>query len=124
MSGEGQLGARERACTRGRLAGSRLLRAVGTATSSGVQGTVGQCSQTLGMDWGGSARSQELDLVTLVRLFQLELFYDSRSAGNSFNSFCGCCTGISSGCCHSQIKVTGFLLPLGKVYNFPPKSTI
>ena len=37
MSGEGQLGVRDRGCTRGRWAWNGLPRAVGTALSAGVQ---------------------------------------------------------------------------------------
>ena len=77
VSGEGQLGVRDRVCTRGRWAWNGLPRAVGTAPSAGVQGASGQCSQTLGLNLGGAVWSQRLDSVNLVGAFQLRMFYDS-----------------------------------------------
>ena len=52
LSGEGQLGVRERGCTTGRWAWNGLHRAVGTALCAGVQGAFGQCAQTWGLDLG------------------------------------------------------------------------
>ena len=52
VSGEGQLGARDRVCTRGWWAWNGLPRAVGTAPRAGAQGAFGQRSQTLGLDSG------------------------------------------------------------------------
>jgi len=46
VSGEGQLGVRDRGCTTGRWAWNGLPRAVGTAPSAGVQAEFGQYSQT------------------------------------------------------------------------------
>jgi len=54
LSGEGQLGVRERGCTRGRWAWNGLPRAVGTAPSAGVQGWSGECSQPRGLNAGWS----------------------------------------------------------------------
>ena len=45
LSGEGQLGVRDRGCTRGRWAWNGLHRAVGTAPSAGVHGAFGHCPQ-------------------------------------------------------------------------------
>ena len=44
VSGEGQLGVRDRGCNRGRWAWNGLPRAVGTARSAGVQEAFGHCS--------------------------------------------------------------------------------
>jgi len=49
LSGEGQLGVRERGCTTGRWAWNGMHRAVGTALSAGVQGVSGRCSQAQGL---------------------------------------------------------------------------
>jgi len=54
LSGQGELGVRERVCTRGRCAWNSLLRAVGMAPNAGTQGAFGQHSQTLGLDFGRS----------------------------------------------------------------------
>ena len=54
LSGEGQLGVRERVCTRGWWAWNGLPMAVDTAPSAAVQGVFGHCSQTLGLDFGRS----------------------------------------------------------------------
>ena len=43
LSGEGQLGVRDKLCTRGWWAWNRQPRAVGTALSAGVQGAPGHC---------------------------------------------------------------------------------
>ena len=51
LSGEGQLGVRERGCTTGRWAWNGMHRAVGTAPSAGVQGVSGHCSQTQGLNF-------------------------------------------------------------------------
>ena len=51
MSGEGQLGVRDRGCTTGRWAWNRLPRAVGTALSVRVQGASEQCSQVKGLNF-------------------------------------------------------------------------
>lgn len=51
---EGQLGVKEKGCTRGWWAGNSLHRAVGTALSAGAQGVFGQSSQTLGLNIGWS----------------------------------------------------------------------
>ena len=45
LSGEGELGVRERGCTTGRWAWNGLPRAVGMALSARIQGTFGQSSQ-------------------------------------------------------------------------------
>ena len=50
LSGEGQLGARERGCTTGRWAWNGLHGAVGTALSAGVQGVFGYHSQSYGLN--------------------------------------------------------------------------
>ena len=52
VSGEGQLGVRERGCTRGQWAWNRLPRAVGTAPSARVQRALGYHSQTQGLNAG------------------------------------------------------------------------
>ena len=52
LSWEGQLGVRERGCTRGRWAWNGLHRAVGTAQNAGVQGVYGYHSQSLGLIFG------------------------------------------------------------------------
>jgi len=46
LSGEGQLGVRERGCTRGWWAWNGLPRAVGMAPSVRVHGAFGHCAQT------------------------------------------------------------------------------
>jgi len=76
VSGEGQLGVRDRGCTRGRWAWNGLPRAVGTAPSAGVQGESGQRSQTLGLIWGGAVWSQGLDSMLLVGPLQLGIICD------------------------------------------------
>ena len=54
LTGEGQLGVKERDCTTGQWAWNGLPRAVGTAPSAGVQGVFGQCSQIQALDFGSS----------------------------------------------------------------------
>jgi len=67
LTGEGQLGVKERDCTTGQWAWNGLPRAVGTAPSAGVQGVFGHCPQTLGL--GAAVWSQELDLIVLAGPF-------------------------------------------------------
>jgi len=66
LSGEGQLGVRERSCTTGRWAGNGLPRAVGTAPSAGVHGASGHCFQTLGLNFGDPVWSLDLDSMTCL----------------------------------------------------------
>jgi len=46
----------------------------------GVQGASGRCSLSYGLVLGSPARSRELDSMILMGPFQLEIFYDSKSA--------------------------------------------
>jgi len=52
VSGEGQLGVRDRVCSRGQWAWTGLPRAVGKAPSARVQEVFGQHYQTEGLDAG------------------------------------------------------------------------
>ena len=62
LSGEGQLGVRERGCTTGWWAWNGLPRAVGTAPSAGVQEVSGHCSQSYGLIFGWSCVEPGVEL--------------------------------------------------------------
>ena len=65
------MGVRDRGCTRGWWAWNGLPRAVGMAPSAGVQGSLGQHSQTRGLILVDAPWSQGLDSLVLVGPFQL-----------------------------------------------------
>jgi len=75
LSGEGQLGVRDRVCTRGQWAWNRRPRAVGTAPSARVLGASGQRSQTQGLIFGATVWSLRLNLIIPPCPFQLSISY-------------------------------------------------
>jgi len=86
---------RKRLFTKGWWVQNRLPRAVGMAPSAGVQGAFGQCSKTLGLDFGWTVWSQGLYLMTPVDSFQLRIFCDSILCKNSCTQW------------HTGVYVTG-----------------
>ena len=66
LSGEGQLGVRDRGCSRGRWAWNGLPTAVGTAPSAGVHGVFGHCFRSLGLILGRLVWGQELRSMILA----------------------------------------------------------
>jgi len=77
VSGEGQLGVRDRVWARGGWAWNGLPRAVGTAPRARAQGAFGQCSQTLGLGFEWCCVEPGLDSMVLVGPFLFRIFCDS-----------------------------------------------
>ena len=77
MSGEGQLGIRERGCTRGRWAWNGMHRAAGTAPVLEFKEHLDTALRHRIWILSGSVWSQGLDLMVLMGPFQLRIFYDS-----------------------------------------------
>ena len=77
VSGEGQLGVRDRVCSRGRWAWNRMPRAVGTAPSAGVREALDITLRHRVWLLGGAVWNPELVSVILVGLFQVGIFCDS-----------------------------------------------
>ena len=75
--GEGQLGVRERVCTREPWAWNRQPRAVGMAPSCRVQGVFDTALRYKVWILDGPMWSQEIDWIILVDPFHLGIFYDS-----------------------------------------------
>ena len=71
MSGEGQLGVRDRVCTRGQWAWKRMPRAVGMAPSAGVKEHLDAALRHGVWILGGAVQNQELNWEILVGPFQL-----------------------------------------------------
>ena len=78
VSGQGQLGVRERVCTRGQWAWNGLPRAVGTAPSCRSSGNIWTPLSATRFGFGWSVWCQELDSMTVMVLSQLKVFCNSR----------------------------------------------
>ena len=82
MSGEGQLGVRDRGCTRGRWAWNGLPRAVGTARVPEFRERLGSALRHVAWFWGDPVWSQGLDSMVLVGSFQLRIFCECIESQN------------------------------------------
>ena len=80
LSREGQLGVRERGCTRRQWSWNGLPRAVGTALSAGVEGAFGHCPQTYALISGWCSVEPGVgldDLYGYFSIWDILRFYDT-----------------------------------------------